>query len=103
MIYTTDILLAIARELEPEIVKRGGHVAIGGSCVYRGYSTKDMDMMFYPHKKEAPLDRGEVVSLLHNLGWTEVRSSTPKYATCIPDVLVMQKGELRVDFFILNR
>ena len=101
MIYTTDILLAIAREFEPKIAELGGHVAIGGSCVYRGYSTKDMDLMFYPHKKENPLNKQAVINLLYALGWAEVR--TPVSGTEVPDVLVMQKDELRVDFFILNR
>jgi hypothetical protein len=103
MIYTTDILLAIAREMEPAVAPLGAHVAIGGSCVYRGYSTKDMDLMVYPRKKEIPVDKNKLLDLLLSLGWSEVHAPTVRTATSVPDVLVMQRGNLRVDFFILSR
>ncbi len=101
MLYTTDLLLAIARELEPKVAEIGGHVAIGGSCVYRGYSKKDMDIMLYPHKKESPLVHLTVWNLLVSLGWEDAKPNSE--ATRIPDVLVMQKDGIRVDFFILSR
>lgn len=41
--------IAIARRLEAFCAPLGFHVALGGSVLHKGISTKDLDIFIYPH------------------------------------------------------
>lgn len=99
--YTDFQLIGIAQDLEPILAPLGVHVAIGGSCVYRGYSSKDMDVMLYPHTKK-PIDRPAILAVLLGLGWESYRSAAKDF-TQVPDVHVAVREGVRVDFFFLSR
>lgn len=101
--YTTQDAIEIAQRLEPIFAKLNLHIAIGGSCVYRGYSEKDIDVFIYPHNRQTILDRGLIAKVLASEGYG---ARTPDAeSTRIADVYVTKCGrtERRVDFFFLER
>lgn len=112
MKYTLQDAAAIAARLEPLIFARFNlHLAIGGSCVYRGHSEKDIDVFIYPHNKEVVIDRNAIWGWLESEGFTP-RIKPPKNddgqepdLTQVPDVLVMNETATghKVDFFLLER
>jgi hypothetical protein len=100
MTYSLQQLVMLAASLEPAMMEIGCHIAIGGSCVHRGCSDKDMDVFVYPHKDEIP--KAVVRAKIESLGFTAINKCTD--ATQVPDVLPTtdQLGN-RVDFFFLIR
>lgn len=42
--------VAKARQLEALVTPYGYHIALTGSCLYKGESEKDMDFVVYQHK-----------------------------------------------------
>lgn len=103
--FTLTDGISTLRQLEPDIYKDlGAHLALGGSLAYRGTSTKDIDIIIYPHSRERPVDRVKL------LAWLEIRGFTPdnfaawqEYAN-LTDVLVTTHTDgRRVDFFIMDR
>lgn len=103
MPYTTLDAVEIARKLEPEASKWGLHIAIGGSCVYRGWSEKDIDVFIYPHNRQVVIDRQQIAIWLSTLGY-DFREPD-KCSTKIADVYVTtcRTTGRRVDFFFLER
>ncbi len=107
--YLTQDLIKIAMAMEPIFAERGMHLAIGGSCVYRGFSSKDMDVFIYPHSRETVMDKHSIKRLLAECGYVYVPKTTnPEEiatSTFVPDVLVTKHkytGQ-RVDWFFLSR
>lgn len=47
--HTQDIAIGIARMLEPIANNNGFHIALGGGCLHRGFSKKDIDIIIYAH------------------------------------------------------
>ena len=45
--------LAFVRDVEVELAKAGWHVALGGSVLHKGWSSKDVDLIVFPHKKRS--------------------------------------------------
>lgn len=110
MIYTAIDALKLAAELEPILSAQGYHVAIGGSCVYRGYSEKDMDILIYPHGKQTSMERADIdkiKTILACLGFLpriDPNSPNAGESSGLAGVTVTDdaKGR-RVDFFIMTR
>jgi hypothetical protein len=109
--YTERKVINIVKEMEPIMAEHGFHLAAGGSCIYRGGSNKDMDIIVYPHKGDVPawqLKYG-LRKLLNSYGFAKY--VTPEMvkqadtATNVPDVLVTyrEKDNARVDWFIMDR
>lgn len=101
--YTTQDAIEIAQKLEPVFAAINLHIAIGGSCVYRGHSEKDIDVFIYPHSRQTSIDRSHIASVLLNEGYL---ARTPdNEATKIADVYVTkcERTGRRVDFFFLER
>ena len=65
--YTLEKAVKVCREIEEKLVPLGYHCALGGSCLYRGTSEKDIDIIIYPHdvKKQKP-----PVDIIGELGMT---------------------------------
>lgn len=105
MTHTLNDAVCIARRLEHLIFERFAlHIAIGGSCVYRGTSEKDVDIFLYPHTKETPIDRLLIMEWLMSQGFTP-RSDVNGDHTQVPDVLVTIETAtgIKADFFFLER
>ncbi len=106
MTHTLEHAVAIARRLENLIFEKFAlHVAIGGSCVYRGTSEKDVDIFLYPHTKETPIDRLLIMEWLIQQGFEPRTIRDGDDFTQVPDVLVtMEKATgIKADFFFLER
>lgn len=106
MTHTLEHAVGIARRLELPIFEQFAlHVAIGGSCVYRGTSEKDVDIFLYPHTKETPIDRLLIMGWLIQQGFEPRTIRDGDDFTQVPDVLVtMEKATgIRADFFFLER
>ncbi len=100
MRYSIQDLIMLAAKLEPSMIEIGCHVAIGGSCVFEGSSSKDMDVMIYPHHD--PVSKEIIIEKLESLRFSG-KPLDPCYQD-IPDVWVSMDGRgRRVDFFFLCR
>lgn len=97
MKYTIYQAITIARELEALLLPLGAHCALGGSCLHKGGSEKDIDIFIYPHKNS--LKEESIVTMLEEQGFN-FEPPDQRYSI---DVLVTKKGFLRVDFFFLSR
>jgi len=105
MSYTLDQLCKLGANLEGRLSPFGIHVAIGGSCLYRGHSDKDMDVFLYPHTNK-DIDKNAAIEELVNLGFSlrDIDSDSHYPSTQIPDVIVTHgPNNERVDFFVLSR
>lgn len=88
------------------------HVTLGGSCLYRGESKKDMDVYLYPHnfnKRDEYIvkwDKDKLVraiTILRALGFNLGDMTSDNYQG-IACVLIMEHPEWgRVDFFFVDR
>lgn len=107
--YLVQDLIKVAARMEPVFAEQGMHLAIGGSCVYRGFSHKDMDVFIYPHSRDTIMDKHKIKNMLDTHGFVHVPKSTSAderaTATFVPDVLVTmhRKEGWRVDWFFLAR
>lgn len=102
--YLADAI-KIAAEFEPIFAKLGMHLAVGGSCMYKGHSAKDMDIFIYPHNRDVVMKRWKILELLKSYGFNKVHKPGKEDATAVPDVLVTlrESDGARVDWFFLSR
>jgi hypothetical protein len=102
MRYSLEELVTLARKLEPFMEEIGCHVAIGGSCLHKGGSDKDMDLYIYPHKDHVSKD--VIAQKLLSIGFKDRRTGLSK-SSRLPDVLPTTDSKLgrRIDFFFLER
>jgi hypothetical protein len=103
MKYTLAELCELGAKLEPFMREIGVHVALGGSCMYRGHSDKDMDVILYPH--ERAINKRAAIVELERIGFRgRFRIGPAPDCTECPDVWVAEtsKGR-RVDFFFMDR
>ena len=56
-VWTVEEGLELCRKVEAKLAPLGAHAALGGGCMVKGYSHKDLDLFIYPHllseKKES--------------------------------------------------
>jgi hypothetical protein len=109
MTHTLQDAVTIAKRLEPLIAEKFRlHIAIGGSCVYRGHSEKDVDIFIYPHSKETEIDRDKIVIWLEEQGFKYRFADDEALQgdfTQVPDVWVTTEVAtgIKADFFFLER
>jgi predicted nucleotidyltransferase len=82
----------------------GWHIGLTGSVLYKGHSSKDLDLIFYPRKTQQK-DRQKLCALLELLGWKREKDLT----SLSHERLDLKHVELwetaegnRVDIFILQ-
>jgi len=63
MEVTLGDAVALCRRIEAAIKPFGAHCALTGSCLYTGYSEKDIDVMIYSHQGISALRFGEDVQV----------------------------------------
>lgn len=111
MKYTLEIAVDICREIEAKLVPLGYHCALGGSCLYRGNSEKDVDIIIYPHDikvQKPPLEIINEIEAFTNMypsqGYylaKDIRPSTTDKLVFVSSYLY--KGEeVRLDLFFLT-
>lgn len=95
--------VALVRKLEPIAIQHGVHVALGGSVLHAGFSSKDLDIFVYPHKKtEAEQKPWDPVAILKAFGATDIsvvdyHPDDGKLVYCTKDAT----GR-RIDFFFVK-
>lgn len=102
MKYTIQDAVDAARLIEPELARRGLHVAIGGSLMYRGDSEKDIDLIVYSHNPRETLSQTvlasvEAAALVAGFSVDRERTGSGRRNR---EVLVTWWGEKRVDLII---
>lgn len=71
MTWNIDKQIAAARGIELDALLCELHVAIGGSCVMRGYSPNDADFFIYQHKSTVPPNFERFFGLLVDHGYSD--------------------------------
>lgn len=101
--WTLQEARILCEQVEAEFnrITLGAHVALGGSCLYRGSSEKDADLFIYPHKTTVPPKEAHVISALSQIGFKFV--SERPHEQCGDDkrVLQFEYQEKRVDVFMM--
>ncbi len=92
--------VVICQELEPKLAEIGYHLALAGSLLYRGESTKDIDILIYPHTSQVNCHRKFLVEKLETFGFIPTNDYD---GTELPEVHKTKKDNKRIDFFFLNR
>lgn len=64
MPLTLEDGIRICRELEQRLVPVGYHCGLTGSLLYKGRSTKDADIIIYPHQRAEQLSPEEILGVL---------------------------------------
>lgn len=99
---TTIDAIVIANEIEELLQLVGYHVALGGSCLHKGGSFKDIDIFVYPHKKEESLTNEELVNALSKVISCPLQEKNHFH---YDDSKVVYKGIYKkfvIDFFLLS-
>ncbi len=98
--HTLESAVELCREIEPHLAKIGYHCGLTGSCLYKGSSFKDVDVILYPHQVKEKRPKEDVLQVLSGLGFV------PRYQTqrsCVDkDVLLLGREDRRVDCFFLS-
>lgn len=75
-VWEFDDAVSLIREIEPHFQNIGLHVGFTGSVLRQGFSSKDMDLIMYPHK--CPMSYEDMsqrtYELLTQLGWKRIRN-----------------------------
>lgn len=88
------------REIEPTLARIGYHCGLTGSCLYKGESSKDMDIIIYPHNVNATKPESEIMDALGVNGVTKAFNEPASTADKL--VWVGRTKNTRVDFFFLT-
>ena len=103
--WTLKEALNLVRRMEDIAISQNCHVGLMGSVLHKGSSTKDLDVLLYPHNTEEPFDVEAILRSFAPLGVFDVlRCSyadrdgkevyTCRYGT--------NEYHVRIDFFYLS-
>ena len=107
--WTQTQALVVAHEFELMVLPHNGHIALGGSCLHKGFSTKDLDLFLYAHKPPFTEDQlNAIFNALPAYGITIIRSPNnavddlgePLYWRKVAQL--QDSDHRRIDLFILN-
>lgn len=102
--WTLETALEWVREYEPRAAAAGFHLALTGSCLYRGESAKDLDIVVYPHNAKELFDWGILDSILDlDLFYPDrpdALGSCPQFDKFI--IVYKDKQGRRIDLFMLK-
>jgi len=70
VLWTLEEAISVARGMEKICAPQGFHVALGGGTLMNGNSRKDLDLFFYPHRRDAetPTNFKRLRGILTTLG-----------------------------------
>lgn len=98
--------IAVVRSVELVAIAHGFHAAIGGSCLHRGASRKDLDIILFPHKTgaydELPNDKRPLIEALRFDGFLDWKKLDHEYQG---DGKIVYRADYlgkRIDFFFLK-
>lgn len=90
--WTRNDAWLTAALLEQFAIQCDMHIALGGSVLHKGSSTKDLDIFCYAHKP--PLNPQQVSNFLLLLGNVGIYAKAEP--TCIPPADLIAIGETRI-------
>lgn len=109
-VWTLDGSLAVARAIQPMLKVLGYHVALAGGNLNKGYSEKDLDLVFLPLTNDKAPELEPLMALLRSLfGKTQdeemaddgyVASHTPNPYTPFRCQRSFRNKGKRIDVFI---
>ena len=99
--------VAIVLDIEKVLDPLGAHTALTGSCLYKGKSRKDVDIVIYPHDANNPPEKMDLLSALRaNLVLEPVNKkgywhydTTREYVDKEVSIIFIQG--IRIDLFFL--
>lgn len=94
--------MRLCRELEEIIRPFRAHCALTGSCLYKGESEKDVDIIIYSHQKNNdPYNKDEILKAMADSGF--ITAGIPPYQTTPnyldKDVVLIDNAGQRIDLF----
>lgn len=102
-VWILDDAISLCREIEPTLAVNGYHVAIGGSVLRDGKSSKDLDIFIYPHRTTECCDIESIHGVLYShhrmLHWR--KHSHENYGDG-KNVWSARRDGKRIDFFFLS-
>lgn len=99
-VVTLSEAIAIARTVEVCANKYGHYVALAGSCLWKGESSNDVDLIIYPHRGEESTTEAVYTAIAECLGakaFFQVKHETPSHLVIRLDI-----GALIVDLFFIH-
>jgi len=101
-IWNIEQAQKLCANLERQLAPLGAHVALGGSVLYNGSSTKDVDIIIYPHANSDKVKSlTPIKAKLVELGFTYSDEAPSVNDGKIVRVMNDISGR-RVDFFFLQ-
>lgn len=106
MLWTWRQGLELCRAVEAKLAPLGAHVALGGGCMVKGWSEKDLDIFVYPHLLTSSKERiDRYVVALREMGFTNFQNRGWSHTNTTGDRKdvrsAVYKGK-RVDIFFLE-
>lgn len=110
-VITLEEAIIICKELEVKLKEIGYHCGLTGSMLYKGQSTKDIDIIIYPHQvsqtrpMNSVLDHiGARTNMYPSQGQLEAKKIEPSSTDKLIVVsrLSSSLGEYRVDLFFMQ-
>jgi predicted nucleotidyltransferase len=100
---TRQAAIELCVELWPLFEKHKWHIGLTGSCLYKGYSEKDIDLIAYPHTWAQELPTESLLTILEDIGFTVIRRANPadgdSTETVVNKIFVTTFRDLRIDIF----
>jgi hypothetical protein len=95
---TLEDAVQVCRLVEEAVKPLGAHCALTGGCLYRGGSSKDIDIIIYPHNpREKPSDDA-IADALVKAGFVDRFVTDENYVNRI--VWICGYKNMRIDFFM---
>lgn len=102
MNWTQQEALCLLPQIESGIVHTGYHVGMLGSVLHKGFSTKDLDIVIYPHHKGDGENFMGLVEALIKLGFSLFELQEHKKYADTKTVYKATYKNKRIDIFLLR-
>ena len=90
--------ISLARMIESRIHPKA-HCGLTGGCLFKGFSSKDIDIIIYSHDIASPYSKDWVMEQIKDIV-TFVRQTTADYVD--KDVVIADHFGQRVDLFFMT-
>lgn len=103
-LWTLEEAIDLCRKIENELEEYGYHCALTGGVLYNGSSTKDVDIMIYPHSEKTYNFESAVEVLTKYCNVSDIKKiidDDDKYPDC-KDIRYARYNGKRVDLFFVR-
>lgn len=95
---TLEAAVRVCQLVESVVAPLGAHCALTGGCLYRGGSSKDIDIIIYPHNPREKPDFDLIADALEKAGFADRFVTDENYVNRI--VWICGHNNIRIDFFM---